>query len=405
MAAMCDRLGQLRDAMSRYATGFDPSLLSSEQASIAVGEAAAIEKMAATLKGLAAARAVAAGAWKDTGDRSVAHHLARTTGTSVGQATEALETAQRLETLPAVAAAAQAGELSAQQAAAVASAAAADPSAERRLLEKAERSSLAELREECARTRAAALADPEARRSQIHAGRYLRSYTDAEGAWNLRMRDNPEVGAEVMAAIDAVRDRLFRAARAEGRREGSEAYAADALAELARTRGDGGSQPARSRAKIIVRVDLPALLRGRAVDAEICEVAGFGPVAVSAIRDLIDTADPFLAAVVTKGEQVVGVAHLGRRPNATQQTALEWLYPTCAVEGCSATTWLENDHRVEWARSHVTVLDLLDRLCRHHHDLKSLDGWALVEGHGKRAFVPPADPRHPRHAHAPPSAA
>lgn len=240
---MCDRLGQLREATSRYARGFDPSLLSGEQAALAVGEAAAIEKMAATLKGLAAARAAAAGAWKDTGDRSAAHHLARTTGTSVGQATEAIDTARRLEQLPAAAAAARAGELSAQQAAAVASAAAADPSAERRLLDKAERSSLAELREECARTRAAAQPDPEARRRDIHARRFLRSYTDAEGAWNLHMRDNPEVGAEVMAAIDAIRDRLFHTARAEGRREGSEAYAADALVELVRSGGAGAPNP------------------------------------------------------------------------------------------------------------------------------------------------------------------
>jgi len=154
-----------------------------------------------------------------------------------------------------------------------------------------------------------------------------------------------------------------------------------------------------------VRVDLPALLRGRVADGEVCELAGFGPVAVSAVRDLIDTADPFLAAVVTRGQQVVGVAHLGRRPNAHRQTALEWLYPTCAVQGCSASTWLENNHRVDWARSHLTVLDLLDRLCSHHHDGKSLDGWALVDGRGTRAFVPPDHPRHPRHAHDPPSAA
>jgi hypothetical protein len=67
---------------------------------------------------------------------------------------------------------------------------------------------------------------------------------------------------------------------------------------------------------------------------------------------------------------------------------------------------LENDHRVDWAASGLTVLDLLDRLCTHHHDLKSRDGWALVEGHGKRPFVAPHDRRHPRHtAHAPPSAA
>lgn len=403
---MCEGLRQVREAVGRYAAVFDACLLSTEQATGAVAEAAAIEKIAATLKGLAAARAASGGAWKGAGDRSAAHHLARTTGTSVSQASEAIETARRLEKLPAVAAAARAGELSAQQAAAVSDAAAVDASAEARLVEKARTSSLGELREECSRTKAAARPDAEARRRAIHAERFLRSYNDAEGAWNLRMRDNPEVGAEVMAAIDAIRDRLFRTARRQGHQEPSEAYAADALAELVRTAPNrSGSRSAGSRAKIIVRVDLPALLRGQVATGEVCELAGFGPVAASAVRDLIDTGDPFLAAVVTRGEQVVGVAHLGRRPTAHQQTALEWLYPTCAVEGCSTVTWLENDHRIDWARTHTTVLDLLDRLCSHHHDRKSLDGWGLVAGHGKRAFVPPGDPRHPQASPAAQSAA
>ena len=400
---MCERIGQLREALGRYASSFDPSLLSTEQAAGAVAEAAAIENIAATLKGLAAVRAEAAGAWKAAGDRSAAHHLARTTGTSVSQAGEVLATARRLEKLPAAAAAARAGELSASQAAAVAEAATVDPSAEGRLVAKAKSCSLGELREECARTKAAARPDAETRRRAIHAERFLRSYLDAEGAWNLRVRDNPEVGAEIMAAIEAVRDRLFRQARAEGRQEPSEAYAADALAELARAggaggagAGAGGARPAGARAKIIVRVDLDALLRGYLARGEVCELAGFGPVAVSAVRDLLDSGDPFLAAVVTKGQEVAGVAHLGRRPTAAQQTALEWLYPTCAVEGCSSIAWLENDHRIDWAKSRVTVLDLLDRLCSHHHDLKSLDGWGLVEGRGKRAFVPRDDRRHPR---------
>ncbi len=396
MAAVCERLVELRLAMGRWAASFDASLLSAEQASLAVAEAAALEAMTATVKGLAAARAAQLAVWKDAGDRSAASHLARTTGTSVSQASEALETARRLEKLPVLAAAARAGALSASQAAAVADAASVDPSSEARLVEKAGSASLAELREECLRTKAAARPDAEARRRAIHDQRFLRTHTDAEGAWNLRMRDNPEVGAEILAAIAPIRDRLFRAARTEGRHEASEAYAADALAQLAGG-GENGTRPARSGTKVIVRVDLLALLRGYAVGGEVCELAGLGPVAVSAVRDLLDTGDPFLAAVVTKGEQVVGVAHLGRRPTASQQTALEWLYPTCAVEGCSATTWLENDHRADWAKTQFTVLDLLDRLCTHHHDLKSLEGWGLVPGHGKRAFVSPEDLRHPRH--------
>jgi hypothetical protein len=399
--AVCESLVELCGSMRRYAVAFDASSLSGVEAERIVAGAGAIERMASTVKTLAAARSAGEAMWKASGDRSAAHHLARTTGTSVGRAGEVLDTARRLSELPAAAAAARTGELSAEQVTAVARAASADPAAESRLVDLARSASLAELREECGRVRAAAEPDPEGRRRNIHDGRFLRGHTDAEGAWHLHMRDNPEVGAEIMAALEPIRDRLFKAARAEGRHEPSEAYAADALAELAR--GGAAATPGRSRAKVIARVDLLALLRGRPLDGEVCELAGFGPVAPSAIRDLIDTGDPFLAAVVTKGEQVVGVAHLGRRASAGQQTALEWLFPTCAVQGCGATAFLENDHRVDWAASHRTVFDLLDRLCSHHHDLKTIDNWALVAGHGKRAFVPPADRRHPRHA--PPVAA
>ncbi|MDQ6725817.1 MAG: HNH endonuclease [Actinomycetota bacterium] len=284
----------------------------------------------------------------------------------MGQAAEAIETARRLSELPGVSAAAA-------------------PTSEARLLRSATTSSLGELRDECARTRAAADPDPEARRKVIHEGRFLRTHTDAEGAWHMHMRNNPEVGAEILASLAPIRDRLFRAARAADRHEPAEAHGADSLVELARGASSPGPARARSGAKVIARIDLPALRRGRAVAGEVCELVGCGPVAVSAIRDLIDTGDPFLAPVVTKGEEVVGVAHLGRRATAAQQTALEWLYPTCAAEGCASTTFLEIDHRVDWATSHVTVLDLLDRLCSHHHDLKTIDNWALVAGRGKRA--------------------
>jgi len=389
---MCEQLGQFREALCRFAAGFDAALLSCEDAAAVMLDAAVIENLAATVKALAAARFAAGEGWKAAGARSAASHLARVTGTSVRAASEVLDVGRRLGTMPALGAAARAGELSAAQVAAVADAAVVDPSAEGSLLDKARCSSLGELREHCGRVKAAARPDAEARRKALHDQRFLRAWTDSEGGWNLRLRHNPEVGAVVMAAVEAVRDRLFRRARAEGRHEPSEAYAADALVELVA----GGGVKTSTRAKIIVRVDLPALLRGQVGPGECCEIAGFGPVAASAVRDLIDTGDPFLAAVVSRGEQVVGVAHLGRRANAHQQTALEWLYPTCAAEGCSSLSWLENDHRVDWAASHRTVLDLLDRLCSHHHDLKTIDNWALVEGRGKRAFVPPDDPRHPR---------
>jgi hypothetical protein len=37
-------------------------------------------------------------------------------------------------------------------------------------------------------------------------------------------------------------------------------------------------------------------------------------------------------------------------------------------------------------------------LCSHHHGLKTYQEWALVDGTGQRAMVPPDHPRHPHHA-------
>ena len=52
----------------------------------------------------------------------------------------------------------------------------------------------------------------------------------------------------------------------------------------------------------------------------------------------------------------------------------------------------------DYTKTHFTAFDLLDKLCGHHHAKKTRDGWALIAGNGKRPFVPPHDPRHPRHS-------
>ena len=199
-----------------------------------------------------------------------------------------------------------------------------------------------------------------------------------------------------MARLQPIIDKLFTQARAEERHEPSEAYAFDALMQLA----DGVEDVPRPRAgttKVLVRVDFETLFRGHGAGGEVCEIAGFGPIPVSVVNEILAQPDSFLAAVITKGTKVCGVAHLGRRPTATQVSGLQWVYPTCAVEGCSAMArqW---DHREDWHRTHTTPFDGMDGLCRHDHDKKTYEGWALVDGVGKRAFVPPDDPRHPKNA-------
>ena len=159
----------------------------------------------------------------------------------------------------------------------------------------------------------------------------------------------------------------------------------------------GRKKLAGSPIRVMIRVDLDVLLRGVAVDGELCEIPGYGPVPVSVVKDLTATGNAFFIAVLTKAHAVVAVSHLGRHPNAYQRSALDFLHPTCAVEGCSSRDGLEYDHRLDFAKTHFTAFDFLDKLCRHHHRQKTDHGWALVDGRGKRAFVPPNDRRHPRH--------
>jgi hypothetical protein len=210
---------------------------------------------------------------------------------------------------------------------------------------------------------------------------------------------------EIWTAVKTKADTVFDQARAQGRREPWEAYAADALLAIVREwsagTAAGHKEPSSSSTKAIVRIDWEALTRGRVEQGELCEIAGVGPVPVSWVRDLLANGDPFVSVILTKGVDVHTVAHLGRQPRAFQRTALQWLMPTCTVEGCNCTDHLEYDHRDDWASTRRTPTDGLDALCQHHHDLKTYHGWALVHGRGKRAMVPPDHPDHPENKHRP----
>jgi hypothetical protein len=135
-------------------------------------------------------------------------------------------------------------------------------------------------------------------------------------------------------------------------------------------------------------------VRGHLVTGEVCEIPGVGPVPVTEVRDLLG--DATLHLVLTKGNAVANLTHLGRGPTAAQRIALLWQAPRCTRVGCPHEARLENDHRTPWADIHTTRLDNLDPLCGHDHDLKTYKGWALVTGTGPRPIVPPGHPDHPR---------
>jgi hypothetical protein len=364
---------------------------------------------------------------------------------SPAAARRTLETGRRMTNQAEVASAALAGELSAEQAAVVSAGVAADPAKSRELIDRARRSSLPELNEEVAKIKASG-GDQEQRWRAVHAKRSLRRWTDREGALQAHLYGHPEDGARLWRMLDPIRRRLNLLRHRSGNPDGTlDALDYDALMTMATvaagndgelgladllelglfpqlktpaehqqragdpdlfSAGPGPSPSSKPRRRmkklagsplrVMIRVDLDALLRGVPLEGELCEMAGYGPVPVSVIEDLLATDNPFIIGLLTKSQSLVGVYHHGRHPRAHQRSALDFLYPTCAVEGCSSKAGLQYDHREDFEKTRITAFDLLDRLCIHHHGKKTHEGWSLVKGRGKRAFVPPDHPDHPR---------
>ena len=354
----------------------------------------AIERFGTAGKTLLARRVDDAGAWKAAGYKTAAEAMAATSGTSITAAKQVIETSRRVAELPATADALRSGALSAQKAEAIAAAAIVVPEREAELLANSG-ATLREVREEC--LKAKVVADGDAMYRRIHEDRRLHDYGDGEGAWNLVARGTPDAGAEVRRTLDEIGDELFKEARRNGTRELREAYAFDALVEMARrARGEKRDGETKPSAKYLglIRADLEALQRGQVAGDEVCEITGVGPIPVSRAKELLG--ESVLRLVITKGIDVLNVTNLHRRANAAQRAALLWESPHCRVEGCSRMR-LEIDHRTGWAITKTTRLDDLDNLCDHHHDLKTTEGWSLVEGTGRRDLVPPDDERHPRY--------
>ena len=398
----------------------EPERLSGPDADRLLEVFAEIEKLAAGGKLLAARRVESSNVWRRKGHRSAAAHLAAATGTGLGPAIDALEAARRLGGLPATEEAVRNGRLSETQVKEIIGAAVIQPGAEQELVEAAEKQPLNVLRLRCRRVKATG-PGMSATYESIRRGRYLRNWTDGDGAVRFDARLTPDEGARLLAVVKARADRLAVEARRCGHDEPRRALAADALVLSAcgdsdpgpagttgaqgpgRERGPGGERgddrtgaggstggggPA---ATVHVRVDHTALVRGRLEPGEICEIPGVGPIPVEVARHL--AVDSILNVLVTRGVDVTAVAHAGRTIPAPVRRALVERDPVCVVPGCGAGEALEIDHVEPFGQGGVTGLANLVRLCHWHHYLKTHQRHRLERAdHGWR-WVPPEDSR------------
>ena len=305
------------------------------------------------------------------------------------------------------------GKLSPGQAGAVAGAASVDPAAEDELLDAAANDTTSKLKEKAAKKKAAAT-DSRTRERRIRAERSLRTRTDAEGAFCLSLRGPAVDGLRLEALLRPYREQVFRTGQADGERATFENRSYDAFFEVltqlqaAAAAGappksapapvagpesgaprppEPAKPPGGNNTKVIVLIDHTALTRGHTIAGETCEVPGVGPISVATATELMS--DAFLAAVVTKGRDVVTVAHLGRGLNAHQRTAVEALGLRCSNRACNRTIAIQIDHRRPFADDPQTKLNNQDPLCPECHRRKTHHGWLLEPGSGPRRFHPP----------------
>lgn len=371
----------------------EPDRVSGEQAAVLLERLVKLERAVAAGRLGYARRAADCMGWREEGHPSAAAWLAQKTKISMGEAIATLETASTLPTLPATMEALRLGELSVPQVREIAAAAKADPLVEGDLIEAAGYLSLKGLQNRARAMRAAATPEPE-RIKAIERGRFLRHWSDPDGAFHLHARLTPDAGAEILSAVKSrAMFVIDECTRGEPLTLPMEAYEADALVAL--VSGDyrqatfEGNIGGRTRlATIFLHVSLSALRRGKLEDGEICEIPGVGPVPLAVAEHLMG--DSITKLVIADGVDVNSVCHLGRTVPTHIETALEARDRTCVVPGCDAHLSLEIDHwKIPFARGGPTELWNLARLCRFHHQLKTYGGFELSGGPGAWEWAGP----------------
>ncbi|MGA2837907.1 MAG: DUF222 domain-containing protein [Acidimicrobiales bacterium] len=397
LASLARVTDQLRSAVAEL----EPERLTGPDAARLLEAFSEVERLASAGKLLSARRVESSNVWRRAGHRSAAAHIAEATGTGIGPAITALETARNLGSLPATDEAVRQGRLSETQVKEIAGAAILQPDAEQSLVDAAGQQPLSVLKLRCRRVRAAGQ-DPRTGYDNVRRGRYLRNWVEESGAVRFDAKLTPDEGARLLASITAEADRLAAAARRAGLDEPRKALAADALVALAcgpvgdvDGSGDGSGDAPPSTpgpharpvgrpgtggpaAVVHVRVDHAALVRGHVEGSELCEIPGIGPVPVEVARRL--AVDSILHVLVTDGVDVTAVARSGRTIPAALRRALVERDPECVVPGCDVRDNLEIDHVRPYADGGETSLANLARLCHWHHYLKTHHGHLLDRG-------------------------
>ncbi|HUB69309.1 MAG TPA: aldo/keto reductase [Acidimicrobiales bacterium] len=368
MASVLSLAAELRAGLAT----FDAALLSAQDCARVAEELAATEKACAAASLLAAARAVSTGAHKGRGYADGGAWLARHSGSTQGEARQALRTAGLLENCPGTKEALLAGQVSVAQAFEVVQSEKDFPGSEERLLEVARGTDVTQLRERAREQRQAEMSPDELRRRQI-SSREFRHWLDGEGMVRFAGALPPETGLPLVRRVEVTAARLRNARKASGAPERFDAHAADALAMLVAGSSEGKLTKRPARAELVVVCDIFAWRRGHAHPGEVCQIIGGGPIPPDVAKELCK--DAFVKAVLHDGARIQTIKHYGRHLRAALRTALD-LGPVPEFSGrrctdCGSRWGLQYDHVNPVANNGPTQYSNLIARCYVDHQEKT----------------------------------
>ncbi|MBV9953273.1 MAG: DUF222 domain-containing protein [Acidimicrobiia bacterium] len=340
----------------------------------------------ATERSMTALKLQLAARFAENHGAKAADDLARKTGTSKAKAKRTVDTAKKLKDQPEIEDALRNGELSQDQAELIADAADVNPSATGSLLHKAKDHPIDDLRHECSRAKAAADGDEEATHARVHRNRRFTAGSNTDPAFWGSLYGTTADGADLMAHLQPFRERIFNQNRKAGIHLTSEQLDFDALMEMARvayqnltgTRAgddeDGDAipmpPPPKAPKNVYVVVNFDAMVDRAQPGEETAYIAGFGPVPISVVREVMDNA--FLVGVVMQGTEVAKIKRFGRRfgPEIRDALMVKQRF-RCSTPGCTNWLRIEIDHKQPYRRDGPTSYTNGDGKCDTCHDEKT----------------------------------
>jgi len=207
--------------------------------------------------------------------------------------------------------------------------------------------------------------------------------SELNGMFHLKGVMDPEGGAALKTAIDALAKRLDHDdSRTPKQRR------ADALTELTHHALEAGTLPRRNRVRPHITVTTTlAGLKGE-LGAAASELQPGVLVSSKTVQRL--ACDGTLSRVLKADSQVIDVGRATRAVSGAQWRGLKARHRGCAFPGCDRPiNWTQPHHIDFWAHGGNTNLRKLLPLCYHHHRLVHEGGWQVVQSDEGVRFIPP----------------